>query len=46
MIVNDEDDFIALSDKPVKQAFKKPHDFAKSVQNNETLPKRHTKQGN
>ena len=46
MIVSDEDDYIARSDKNIKQVPKKRHDFAKSVENNETLPRRHTKKGN
>ena len=46
MFVLDEDDFIAKSDKPVKHATKKEHNLAKTIQNNETLPRRHTKQGN
>ena len=46
MIVTNEDDFIAMSDKSVKTVVKKQHNLAKTVENNETLPRRHTKQGN
>ena len=46
MIVTNEDDFIAMSDKSVKTVVKKQHNLAKTVKNNETLPRRHTKQGN
>ena len=46
LIVSDDSDYIAKSDKNVKQTTKKKHNFTKSVENNETLPKRHTKQGN
>ena len=46
MFVSDEDDFIAKSDKPVKHATKKEHNLSKTIQNNETLLRRHTKQGN
>ena len=46
MIVTNEDDFIAMSDKSVKTVVKKQHNLAKTIVNNETLPKRHTKQGN
>ena len=46
MIVTTDDDFIAMSDKPVKSVAKKVHKLTKTIENNETLPKRHTKQGN
>ena len=46
MIVTNEDDFIAMSDKSVKTVVKKQHNLAKTIINNKTLPKRHTKQGN
>ena len=44
LVVTEEDDFIAKSDKSTKQTTKKAHNFAKSIRKNETLPKRHTKQ--
>ena len=44
MFVSEEDDLVARSDKPFQFKPKKKHDLAKSVRNNETAPKRHTKQ--
>ena len=44
MFVGEEDDLLARSDKPFNFKPKKQHNLAKSVQNNETAPKRHTKQ--
>ena len=44
LVVTDEDDFIAKSDKSTKQTTNKANNFAKSIRKNETLPKRHTKQ--
>ena len=46
MIVTTDDDFIAMSDKSVISVAKKVHKLTKTIENNETLPKRHTKQGN
>ena len=46
MFISDEDDFIAKSDKPAKHATKKEYNLAKTIQNDETLTRRHTKQGN
>ena len=40
MIVTNEDDFIAMSDKSMKTVVKTQHNLAKTVKNNET------KQGN
>ena len=39
LVVTEEDDFIAKSDKSTKQTTKKAHNFAKSIRKNETLPK-------
>ena len=44
MFVGEEDDMVVRSDKPLMFKPKKQHNLAKSVQNNETAPKRHTKQ--
>ena len=44
MFVGEEDDLLARSDKPFNFKPKKQHNLAKSVRNNETAPKRHTKQ--
>ena len=44
MIMSDEDNFIAKSDKNIRKVPKKPHYFAKSVENNKTIPRRHAKQ--
>ena len=44
LVVTEEEDFIAKSDKSTKITTKKAHNFAKSINKNETLPKRHTKQ--
>ena len=44
IFVSEEDDLVARSDKPFQFKPKKKHDLAKSVRNNETAPKRHTKQ--
>ena len=41
MIVTNDDDFLAMSDKPVKAVVKKLHNLTKTIENNETLPKRH-----
>ena len=44
LVISEDDDFIAKSDKTTKQTTKKTHNFARSIEKNETLPKRHTKQ--
>ena len=44
LVVSEDDDVVAKSDKTTKQITKKSHNFARSIENNETLPKRHTKQ--
>ena len=44
LVVSENDDYIAKTDKAMKNVKKKVHNFASNVENNETLPKRHTKQ--
>ena len=44
VVVTDGEDFVTKSDKSVKEIRKKSHKISETVANNETLPKRHTKQ--
>ena len=44
LIVNEDEDMVVRSDKPLQFKPKKQHNLAKSVRNNETAPKRHTQQ--
>ena len=44
MVVTEEDDFMARSDKKFQANQYKIHQLSKNVDNNETAPKRHTKQ--
>ena len=44
VIVNDDGDMVAKSDKSVNEKLKKTHNISQNVANNETLPNRHTKQ--
>ena len=44
LFVTEEEDFIAKSDKCTKQITKKAYNFVKSINKNQTLLKRHTRQ--
>ena len=44
MVVTEDGDMIARSGKALKFTAKKKHNLAKSVKENETAPKKHTKQ--
>ena len=44
LVVEEDEEYFAKSDTQTKQSKKKLHNFAGSVNINETLPKRHTKQ--
>ena len=44
LVVSQEEDHIAMSDKDLRQPINKVHKQAENVNNNETIPRGHTKQ--
>ena len=44
LVASQEEDYIARSDKDFRQPINKVHKLAENVNNNETIPRRHTKQ--